>query len=160
MYKDELWYRELERAVEQHRDLFTDKQWSRYRIDYLLRVANRVREFSEACETCKAYQHILTRLEEELQELPDSKAQRQYQTEQLWTISAHFVAEHRLAPPRFFLISWLRYGVYAGLAIGFVTMLIVGSLLLLPVTVLAFAGIGAISGWVMDQKFVREQRLI
>ncbi|MGC9468119.1 MAG: DUF456 domain-containing protein [Anaerolineae bacterium] len=160
MYRDEIWYRKLEQLIDDRRDGFTDKQWTKYRIDQLLRVANRVREFSQDCETCQSYQHTLTRLEEELQELPDSKAQRQYQKEQLQEMGEHFVSEHNLAPRQFFMRKWLKYGIIGGLVVGFAALVIVGNLLLLPAGALVGAGLGAFYGMTQDQKFEREHRLI
>jgi hypothetical protein len=157
MYKDEIWYRKFEQAMANRRDTFTDKQWEKLNLDYLLRVANRVRELSDSCETCQGYQRALTRLEEELQELPASKAQRQYQAEQLGEMGQHFVAEHRLAPPHYFRKRWLRYGVFAGLGLGFVAMLAVGNLLLFPVATLLVAGAAALYGHTEDQKYERKR---
>jgi hypothetical protein len=160
MYKDEIWYRRFEQSVQNRRDSFTDKQWIKLDLDYLLKVANRVREFSENCETCRGYQQTLTRLEEELQELPNSKAQRQYQAGQLDEIGRHFVAEHRLAPPRFFFKRWLKHGLFAGIGIGFLAMLVVGYLLLLPLGIVVVTGMGALYGYSEDQKHARERRVI
>ncbi len=160
MYKDEIWFRKLEAAVEAQREALTAKQWTKYRIDYVLKVANRIREFSESCEVCQGYQHTLTRLEEEFPELPGSKAQRQYQGAQLRRIEEHFVVAHRLAPPGFFLRKWLRTGVFVGLGAGLVSTIVTGSLILLPLTALATAALGALYGWVEDQRFQRGRRLI
>jgi hypothetical protein len=160
MYKDDIWYRKLEAAVEERRDALTAKQWTRYRIDYLLRVADRVREFSDSCEVCQDYQHTLTRLEEELQELPNSKAQRQYQEGQLRRMGEHFVATHHLAPPGFFLRRWLRTGVFAGLGAGLVSAIVTGRPLFVPLGTLVLAGVGVLYGLMQDQKFQRNRWLI
>jgi hypothetical protein len=160
MYKDEIWYRKLEEALDEHRDDFSDKQWDKYRIDLLLKVANRVRTFSDDCETCRSYQHRLTRLEEEIQELPDSKAQRQYQREQLYGMAQHFVAEHQLAPPGFFLRKYLRVGLIAGAVLGFAAMLAIGNLLIFPLGILLGGGMAALYGWTEDQRYERKHQRI
>ena len=160
MYKDDIWYRKFEQSVENRRDSFSDKQWAKLDLPYLLKVADRVRELSDNCETCRGYQHTLTRLEEELQELPGSKAQRQYQAAQLDEIGRHFVAAHRLAPPRFFFKRWLKYGLFAGIGIGFVAMLVVGYLVLFPLGIALFTGLGALYGYSADQKYARERRVV
>jgi hypothetical protein len=160
MYKDEIWYRKLEQAVDEHRESLTEKQWRKYNIDGLLRVANRVRQFSDDCDTCQSYQHALTRLEEEFQELPDSKAQRQYQADQLQEMATHFVNAHQIAPPGYFLRKWLRRGLIAGAVVGFAALIVVGNLLLLPLAIIAGAAVTALYGWSEDQKVTREHRLI
>ena len=160
MYKDEIWYRKLVQAVEEHREQLGQKQWHKYRVDLLLKIANRVREFSDGCETCRGYQHTLTRLEEEFQELPDSKAQRQYQLVQLRAMTGHFVEVHRLAAPGYFARKWLKLGMLAGLALGFLAMLVYGNLLLWPLGVLVGAGLAWVYGLTEDKKFEREHRLL
>ena len=160
MYKDEIWYRKFEQAIEQRRDLFSDKQWTKFHMDYLLKVANRVRELSDSCQTCRGYQHTLTRLEEEVQELPGSKAQRQHQTTQLRQMLRHFVEEHQLAPPQFFLRRWTRYGVFAGFGVGVVAVLVVGQPVLFPVAILFTTASAALYGYTEDQKVARERRLV
>lgn len=160
MYRDEIWYRKLEQAIDDRRDDLTDKQWKRFQVEHLLRVANRVREMSDACETCKSYQHTLTRLEEEFAELPDSKAQRQYQAEQLREMGKHFVKAHNLAPPSFFLRKWLRLGLLVGVMGGFAAMLVTGNFLIFSIGILAVGGLGALYGLTEDQRFEREHRRI
>lgn len=66
MYRDELWYRQLVRDIEVHQSDFTEKQLHAYQVDLLLRLALRIKEASDACETCRSYQSILSRLVEEL----------------------------------------------------------------------------------------------
>ncbi len=160
MYRDEIWYRKLEEAVQAHRDDLTTKQWATYQIPHLLRIADRVRGHADVCETCRSYQHTLTRLEEELQELPSSKAQRQYQAAQLRQMGEHFVAEHQLVPPSFYLRRWLRIGVFAGLAVGLVAALVTENAILVPVGTLVIAASCALYGFTMDQKVEREHRRI
>lgn len=160
MYKDEIWYRKLVQAVEEHREQFSQKQWDSFRVDLLLKVANRVREFSGECMTCRGYQHTLTRLEEEFQELPDSKAQRQYQREQLRAMTDHLVQAHRLAAPGYFARKRLKFGVLVGLALGFLAMLVYGNLLLWPLGVLVGGGLAWAYGITEDQRFEREHRLL
>jgi len=160
MYKDEIWYRKLEQAITDRRDSLTDKQWSKYQVDLLLKVANRVRTLSDECEVCRGYQHTLIRLEEEFAELPGSKAQRQYQAEQLVLMSKHMAVQHQLATPGFYLRKWLRVGLIAGAVVGFVAMLVVGNLLLLPGGLVAGALLAAAYGAGEDQKVEREHRRI
>jgi len=160
MYRDEIWYRKLEQSISERRDSFTDKQWSKFRIDQLLKMANRVRVLSDDCEVCRGYQHTLTRLEEEFTELADSKAQRQYQVQQLALMAKHMVADHRLAPPQFYVRKWLRFGLIAGAIVGFVAMLAIGNLLLLPGGVIGGVALGAVYGYSEDQKVEREHRHI
>jgi hypothetical protein len=161
MYKDDIWYRKVTQEIEEHEEDLTDKQWSKYKIDQLLRIANRVRQKSENCETCRSFQHTITRLEEELQELPDSKAQRQWQAEKLYEMGSHFVQAHELAPPHYFFRKWLKIGLIAGLVLGLVAALFVtGSLISLPLGGILGGLFGGTYGWGQDRQFRQNHRLI
>jgi hypothetical protein len=160
MYRDEIWYRKWEEDVDEHREEFTEKQWRKFRMEQLVRSANRVRQYSDECETCKGYQETLTRLEEELQELPGSKAQRQWQKEQLQEMGAHFVEVHNVAPPNYYLRKWLKSGLIAGAVVGVIATIVVGNLLLFPVVFLGGGALAALYGWSEDQRIQREHRLV
>ena len=161
MYKDDLWYRKLVRDIEEHRADFTDKQRRKYQIDFMLRVAARIKETSDACETCRSFQHILTRLEEEFPELPGSKAQRHYQVQQLRLMAEHFVKAHRLAPAQYYTRLYLNYGVIAGMLFGIVVgLLVLNNVLYLPIGVAAGLLLAGVYGKSEDARVKRERRLI
>lgn len=143
MYKDDQWYLAWAEAVEVHQEAFTAKQNRRFQIDLMMRIARRVRDYSDRCETCRDYQHTLTRLEEEMQELPDSKAQRQWQRQKLREIGQHYVAHHNLAPPGHYTRQGLKYGLLIGAALGvLVGLIVLGDALYLP----AFTALGVLGG--------------
>ena len=161
MYKDDIWYRKLTQTVEEHRSDFTEKQIRKFSVDFMMRIARRVKDYSDSCETCRGFQHTLTRLEEEFQELPDSKAQRQYQAKQLRAIAEHFVRAHRLAPPRYFLMQYLRYGLIGGLLTGIVLgFLVFGDGTYIPIGVAVGLALGGLYGSTEDAKVKNEHRLI
>lgn len=143
MYKDDQWYQAWAEAVEIRQEEFTAKQNQRYQIDLMMRIARRVRDHSDRCERCREYQHTLTRLEEELQELPDSKAQRQWQRQKLNKIGQHYVEQHNLAPPGYYTRQGLKYGLLIGAALGvLVGLIVLGNALYLP----AFTALGVLGG--------------
>ena len=161
MYKDDIWYRKLTQAVDEHRPDFTKKQLQKFAIDFMMRIAWRVKDYSDSCETCRSFQHALTRLEEEFSELPDSKAQRQYQTKQLREMAVHFASVHRLAPPRYYLLKYLRYGLIAGLLAGIILgfMVLNDGVYVLIGTAVGLV-LGGLFGSTEDAKVRNEHRLI
>jgi len=161
MYKDEMWYRKLARNIEESRPNFTDKQQRAYQIDLMLRVALRVKETSDTCETCRSFQHTLNRMEEEFPELPGSKAQRQYQAQQLRLMTDHFVKAHQFAPPGYYTRLYARYGLVAGLLLGVVVgLLALNNGLYLPLAVIAGVGMGAAYGASEDANVKRNRRTL
>ena len=161
MYKDEMWYRNWSRAVEEHKENMTDKQWVKYNIKYMLSVGKRVKDFSEGCQTCRGYQHSLTRLEEELQELPDSKAQRQYQNKMLAEMTEHMVKHHRIAPPNYFTRKMLKYGIYLGLVVGLgVTLFVTRNFLHIPIAITLGIALALAYGYAEDNRIKHEHRLL
>jgi hypothetical protein len=161
MYKDDLWYRKLTRDIEQHRADFTDKQLRAYQIDLMLRIAQRVKEASDACETCRNFQRALSRLEEEFSELPDSKAQRHYQKQQLRLMAEHFVKAHRLAPAQYYIHLYANYGFIVGLLLGIIVgLLMLNNGLYLPLGAVAGLILGVALGSSVDARVKREQRML
>lgn len=161
MYKDDLWYRKLVKDIEEHRPDFTAKQWRSYQVEFMLRVALRVKDSSDACQTCRSFQHTLTRLEEELQELPGSKAQRHYQFQQLRLMGEHFVRAHRLVPPQYYARLGASYGLIAGLLFGIAMgFLVLNNGLYLPLGAVIGLILGGLYGGTEDTRANREHRLI
>lgn len=161
MYKDELWYRQFIRDIEERRLDFTDKQLRAYQIDLMLRIALRVKELSDACETCRSFQQTLSHLEEEFSELPESKAQRHHQIQQLRLMTEHFVKAHRLAPAHYYTRLYANYGFVVGLLFGIaVGLLALNNGLYVPVASVAGLILGTALGWIADARVKREQRVV
>ncbi len=161
MYKDEMWYRSWSRAVDEHKEELTTKQWEKYNIDTMLKLGHRAKDFADSCQTCRGFQHPLTRLEEEMRELPGSKAQRQYQAKYLATITEHMVKEHRIAPPNYHMNKMLKSGLVIGVVIGFiVTFFVTGNLFHFPIAVVLGVILAELYGFAEDNRIKQEHRLL
>lgn len=161
MYKDDLWYTHFTRAIEERKSQFSDKQQTQYQIDFMLRLARRVRDGSDRSETCRGFQHTLTRLEEEMGELPGSKAQRQYHRKMLADMSEYFVKHYRLAPPKYYAHKGALYGLVIGIVLGaMANFLIISPIPLFLVGGLIGLLFGILSGSLADQRAAQEGRVI
>jgi hypothetical protein len=161
MYKDELWYRQFIRDIEQHQPDFTDKQLHAYQVDVMLRLALRTKEASDACETCRGFQSTLSHLAEDLPELPGSKAQRHHQAQQLRQLIEHFVKAHRMAPAQYYTRLYASYGFITGLLFGIaVGLLVLNNGLYVPVASIAGLILGVAVGSSVDAHVKREQRIL
>lgn len=159
MYKDELWYRQLTRDIEAHWAGFTDRQLRAYQIDLMLCIASRIKEHSDACETCRSFQQTLSHMVEEFPALPESSAQRHHQIRQLRLMTEHFVKVHRLAPAQYHTRLYANYGFVAGLLFGIaVGLLMLNNGLYVPVASVAGLILGGVFGLIADARVKREQR--
>ena len=112
------WRRETIRALETKQRDFEQKQIEAYRLPLLQRCARRIEELSRHCETCRQFQHDVTRLVEEMHHLPDSKAQRRHQLEEIRRFTRHLRKAHDLTTKRYWISQGLNYGTILGMGAG------------------------------------------
>ena len=60
------WFSRVATEIEQHRYALSQKDYKRYKLDLLLRVARRVDDFSQTCGECQSHRDEITRLLQEL----------------------------------------------------------------------------------------------
>lgn len=116
--ENQAWYRETVKALQGKQRVFDEKQLKAYQLSLLQRSAERIAEFSHRCETCRDFQHDITRLVEEMQHLPESKAQRRHQISEIRKFTAHLRKEHDLTTKRYWVSQGLNYGALLGMGVG------------------------------------------
>ncbi len=116
--ENQTWYRETIKVLEAKQRAFDEKQIDAFQLPLLQRCAKRIAELSNHCETCHGFQHPITRLVEEMQHLPKSKAQRRYQINEIRTYTAHLRKEHNLTTKRYWVSRGLNYGGVLGMGAG------------------------------------------
>jgi FtsZ-binding cell division protein ZapB len=116
--KNQAWYRETVKALESRQRAFDEKQIDAFQLPLLKRCAERIAELSNHCETCHGFQHNISRLVEETQHLPKSKAQRRHQIGEIREFTKHLRKEHELFTKRYWVSRGLNYGALLGMGVG------------------------------------------
>ena len=60
------WYNRTDKEIGLHRDNLSNKDYKKYKLDLLLRIARRVEDFSSICGECQLFQQEITKLTQDL----------------------------------------------------------------------------------------------
>ena len=113
------WYNHIVQEINLHKATLTKKEYKKYKLDLLLRIAQRVDSFSSICGECQMFQPEITRLTEELRNLSlMSKESRKNYFKTLGTITKHLQKEHKLVTSGHYIGIWMTIGTAIGVAIG------------------------------------------
>ena len=113
------WYNHIVEEINLHRVTLTEKEYKKYKLDLLLRIAQRVDSFSTICGECQLFQQEITRITEELRNLSlMSKESRKSYFKTLGTITKHLQKEHKLVAEGHYIGIWMAIGTAIGIAIG------------------------------------------
>ena len=113
------WYDKIGREINLHKDTLSKKDYKKYKLDLLLRVAKRVDSFSSECGECQLFQQEITSLTQELQNLfLMSKEQRKSHSKKINKIIKHLQKSHKLVTEGQNIGIWIAIGAGIGVAIG------------------------------------------
>lgn len=141
------WYNRITREISSYKDSLSKRAYKKYKLDLLLRIAQRVDSFSSTCGECQIFQQEITRLAEDLGNLiqmPAKETRKSY-FKTINNIIKHLQKQHKL----------VTKGQYIGIGIALGAALDNPSIG--PATGTA---IGVAVGIVMDAKAKREGRVI
>lgn len=114
------WYNRTVKEINLHKNNLSKKEAKKYKLDLLLRVVDRVDEFSAICGECQNYQGEISRLVAELGnliQLPGKEGRKSYHN----TINAivkHLQKTHKLVSAGQNVGIWMAIGTGLGAAIG------------------------------------------
>ena len=149
------WYNRIVREINLYQDTLSKKNYKKYKLDLLLRVAKRVEDFSAYCGECQIFQSEITRLTKDLGNLIQipNREERKSHLKTINSIVKHLQKQHKLVS------EWQYIGI--GLAIGAGIGTALGVALDNPGIGPALGtGIGLAIGSYMDKKAKREGRVI
>jgi len=155
MEANSYWYDRIAREISPHRDTLSKKEYKKYKLDLLLRVARRVDDFSAACGECQLFQPEITRLIQDLGNLlqmPD-KERRKSHLKTINGIVKHLQKQHQLVTEGQYIGIGLAIGVGIGTVLG-------AALDNTGVGTAIGTVIGLAIGRAMDAKAKREGRVI
>ena len=152
------WYEDIAKEIGRLKDWLSQKDYKKYKLDLLLRIAGRVDVFSAACSECQAFQPEIKRLVQDLNnfaQLPKqvAKEERKRYFRQISDMVKHLQKQHKLVTEGYYM------GI--GIAIGMAVSAGIGTALGNPG---AGTGIGIALGLVigkyLDNKAKKEGRVI
>ena len=113
------WYNHIAEGINYHKDTLDKKDYKKYKLDLLLRLAKRVDSFSSLCGECQPFQQEITRLIEDLRNLYlMSKENRKSYFKTISQITKHLQKGHKLVTEGYYLGIGMAIGAGIGVAIG------------------------------------------
>ena len=148
------WYIDIVKEIGRHKDKFSKRDYKKYRLNLLLRMAKRVASFSADCVECQNFQGEITKLAEDLGNLVQaSKEERKCYLNTIRNISNHLQKHHKLIAEGYYIGVGGGIGLILGAAIG----LALDNIVLGPGLGLV---LGAAIGSAMDAKAKKEDKII
>ena len=114
------WYNRTVKEISPYKDTLSKKDYKKYKLDLLLRLAKRVEEFYSYCGECQTFQGEITRLAQELSlliQMPSKESHRSY-NKAISNIVKHLQKTHKLVSAGHYMGIGLAIGVGIGTAIG------------------------------------------
>ena len=153
------WYNDIDRRINTHKDVLSQKEQKKYKLDLLLRVAKRVADFSSQCGKCQMFQPEITRLTEDLAVLLQMPKERQNKEQRknffktINNIIKHLQKQHKLVTEGQYMGMWTAVGSGIGVAIG-------AGLDNTGIGVAIGVAVGLAIGSYLDKKAKKEGRII
>lgn len=154
------WYNDTVKEIGRHKDKFSKRNYKKYKLDLLLRMAKRVVSFSADCVECQAFQGEITKRAKDLGNLVHaSKEERKSYLKMINSIRKHLQERHKLIAEGENLGIWIGIGVAIGVAIGSGMSIVSG---VDSVSIGAGIGIaiGSAIGSYLDAKAKKEDKVI
>ena len=148
------WYNHIVKEISLYKDRLSEKEYKKYKLDLLLRLAKRVAVFSSDCRECQAFQGEVTKLTEDLGYLVQmSKEKRKSYFKAINNVIKHLRKYHKLISEEENRGHWIAIGAAIGVAIG-------ASLDNVGVGIAIGIGIGIAIGSYLDAKAKKEGKVI
>ena len=113
------WYNHIVEEINYHKDTLNKKDYKKYKLDLLQRIAKRVDSFSSLCGECQKFQQEITRLTEDLRNLSLlSKENLKSYFKTIGNITKHLQKQHKLVTEGHYIGIWMAIGAGIGVAIG------------------------------------------
>jgi hypothetical protein len=114
------WFNRISKEVNSYRDSLSKKDFRKYKLDLLLRIAQRVDSFSSTCQECRMFQQEISSLIKDignLAEMPNKERQKSY-FKTINNVVKHLQKDHGLITEGQNIGIWISIGMAIGVAIG------------------------------------------
>ena len=119
MEKHNDWYIAIVKEIGRHKNKFSKRDYKKYKLDLLLRMAKRVASFSADCVECQNFQGEITKLAEDVGNLVQaSKEERKSYFKMINRILKHLQERHKLITKGENFAIWIGIGIAIGGGMG------------------------------------------
>lgn len=150
------WYGHIAKEISLYNNTLNKKDYKKYKLDLLLRVARRVEDFSATCAECQTFKQDITGLLQEIGYVVGmamSREKRKSYFKRINIIIKHLQKQHKLVSEGYYIGIGTAIGTGIGVAIGAATDNVgVGT----PIGM----AIGLAIGSYLDRKAKKEGRVI
>ncbi len=113
------WYDSIGKEISFHKVALSEKDYKKYKLDLLLRMAKRVADFSPECGECQTFQPEITKLTQDVSNLSlMSKESRKSYFKTISKITKHLQKHHKLVTGGQYLGIGMVIGAGIGIALG------------------------------------------
>ncbi len=149
------WYNRTATEINLYQDTLNKRDSKKYKLDLLLRVANRVDDFASYCGECYMFQQEVTTLAQDLGNLIQlpGKERRKSHIKKINNIVKHLKKEHKLITEGYYRGMGMMIGPAMGTSIG-------AALDNISVGIGIGIAIGFVIGNYMDKKAEKEGKVI
>jgi len=153
------WYQSVLREADQYRYSLRKEDAKKYKLELLLRAAEKVGEYSPVCDECRALQPKIMEAIRELgviAQMPDRQSLKNH-IRAVDEIVAHLQKAHKLVTRG----HYMGVGIGVGMVIGGTLGGVLGSLVDIPaIGTIAGVGLGLIIGRYLDRRAWQEGKVI
>jgi len=149
------WYDDIVKEINLYQDSLNKKDYKKYKLDLLLRIAKRVADFSTQCGQCQLFQQEITTLTKELSyllQMPNKETRKRY-FKTIGNITKHLQKQHKLVTKG----QYIGIGMAIGAGIGVTLGAALGNAGIGPALGIT---IGLAVGSYLDKKAQKEGRVI
>ena len=113
------WYDDIVKEISLHKDILGKKESKKYKLDLLLKIAQRVDSFSSHCGACQIFQQDITQLTQDLGYIVQaSKDKRKGYFKKINNITKHLQKHHKLVSEGHYIGIGIAIGVAIGTGVG------------------------------------------
>jgi hypothetical protein len=153
------WYNRIATEIGQYQVTLGQKDFKKYKLDLLLRVARRVDDFSATCGMCQTYKQEITNLVQEMSlliQMPSREGMKRH-TKEINNLVEHLKKVHKLVERGHYIGMGIGIGMLIGAAVGGS----LGAALDSPgIGTAVGIGLGLAIGGYLDKKAEREGKVI
>lgn len=149
------WLDGIKKQIDPLKNTLSEKDYKKYKLRFLLCLAERVTQFSHECGQCQPFQQDISTLSQDISnliQLADKERTKSY-FKSLDKITNHLQKEHKLVKEGYYIGIWMGIGTALGLPFG----IPFGNIAIgIPIGI----AIGAAIGSYLDSKARKEGRII